>query len=86
MLMGKKLRNNFPVLTKNSKIGVSLSENNRRQNKNYFDIGGTRELELLKPGNPVRIRDPIKKRWSETISAEVAPLSNTMLTSSNTIL
>ena len=64
MLTGRKLRNNLLVVTKNSNISVSLKERGRQRIKQkiYFDRRGTRELELLKPGDPVRIWGPIKKR------------------------
>ena len=53
---------------KNSNVSVSLKEKGRQRVKQkfYLDRWGIRELELLKLGVPVRIRDPIKKRWSET--------------------
>ena len=90
MLIRRKLRNNLPVLTKNSMISVSLSRRNRQRAKQklYFDRRGTREMKLLKSGYPVRIRDPIKKRWSKTgtVRAEVALRSYTVLTSSHRIL
>ena len=55
ILMGKKLRNNLPELTKNSNINVSLKEKDRQKAKQkfYFDRQSTRELELLKPGDLV---------------------------------
>ena len=40
MLVGRKLRNNLPELTKDSKISISLNGRNRRRAKQklYFDI------------------------------------------------
>ena len=90
MLMGRKLRNDLPLQTKNSKISENLSGRNRQEAKQklYFYTRVTWELELLKTGNPIRIRDPIKKGWTETatVRAEVALRSYTVLTNSNTIL
>ena len=45
-------------------------------------------LDLSKPGDPVRIRQPIKKRLSETdiVKSEVVPRSFTVLTSSSPLL
>ena len=62
ILMGKKLRNNLPVLTKKlqDKCKPQWKEQRAKQ-KFYFNWCSTSELGLLKPGDPVQIQDPIKK-------------------------
>ena len=64
MLIRRKLRHNLPALDKQNKITVGLSERNqqRTKQKHSYDRRVTKELELLKPGNSVRIGDPIKKK------------------------
>ena len=69
-------------------ISVNLKDEQEAKQKLYFDKWGTRELELLKPGDTVWIQDPTKKRGSGTsiVKTEVVPHTFMVLTSSSTLL